>query len=132
GRLNVRRNRQAMVEPGIRFPRAVRTGLSDEKVGLDERPDALLEEEGVALGPLDQELFERSKIAVASEKGLKELVSARRGQRVDPDLVIRHLAAPTVLVLGSIVDEKQQARGREALDEGVEERLRLVIDPMEI
>ena len=38
------------------WPReAVGARLAGEHAGLDERPDALLEEERIALGPLDQE-----------------------------------------------------------------------------
>jgi hypothetical protein len=37
-----------------------------------------------------------------------------------------------VLVLGTVGDEEQDARGREALDQAVEERLALRIDPVKI
>ena len=37
-----------------------------------------------------------------------------------------------MLILGAIVDQKAKPRGREALDEAIEERLRLGIDPLEV
>ena len=42
------------------------------------------------------------------------------------------LAAPAVLVLGPIVDQEQQPGRRQALDEAVEQRLRLGINPVQI
>ena len=37
-----------------------------------------------------------------------------------------------MLVLGPVVDEEQEPRDRQALDEGVEERLALGVDPVEV
>src|SRR5207237_5960432 len=39
---------------------------------------------------------------------------------------------PGVLVLGTVVDDEQDARGREALDQAIEQCLALGIDPVEI
>ena len=45
---------------------------------------------------------------------------------------VEGLPAPGVLVLRPVVDEEQDARRREALDEAVEHRLGLRVDPVEI
>ena len=54
------------------------------------------------------------------------------GQRVDPELGVVGLAPPGVLVLGPVVDEEEDAGGRQALHEAVEKRLGLGIDPVEV
>src|SRR5207245_8061929 len=60
------------------------------------------------------------------------LVSARGRQGIDPELAVIGLAAPRVLIFGTIAGEQQNAMARETLDQGVEYRLRLRIDPVEI
>ena len=42
------------------------------------------------------------------------------------------LAAPAVLILGAVVDQEQQAGRGQALDQTVEQGLRLGIDPVQI
>ena len=46
----------------------VATALADQHPGLHECPHALLEEEGIALGPLDEEALERAQVGAASEQ----------------------------------------------------------------
>src|SRR5262249_51497864 len=59
-------------------------------------------------------------------------MGALRRQRVQAELTVGRLVPPGVLILGTIVDQKAESRGRKALDEAVEERLRLGIDPLEV
>jgi len=42
------------------------------------------------------------------------------------------LAAPAVLVLRAIIDQQEEPRGRQALDQAVQQCLRLGINPMQI
>src|SRR4029453_3234533 len=42
------------------------------------------------------------------------------------------LAAPGVPVLGTVVDEEQEARRGQALDEAIEQGLRLAVDPVQV
>ena len=42
-----------------RAGQAVGAALADQRAGLDQRADALLQEERVALGPLDQQRLQR-------------------------------------------------------------------------
>ena len=51
-------------------------------------------------------------------------------QKFFVELRVVGLAPPTVLVLGPIVDQEQQARGRQALNETIEHRLRLGVNPV--
>ena len=89
-------------------------------------------ERRVALGARDQELLERRQAGVVPQQGLQELVGARRRQRVEPQLGVVGLAAPAVLVLRAVVDQQEQAGGRQALDQAVEQGLRLGIDPVQV
>jgi hypothetical protein len=59
-------------------------------------------------------------------------VGALRPQRVDPQLEVVGLATPGMLVLRPVVDEEQDAGGRQALHEAVQQRLGLGVDPVEI
>ena len=54
------------------------------------------------------------------------------GKRVDPELRVVGLAAPAVLVLRPVVDEQQEAGRGQALDQAVEQRLRLAVDPVQV
>src|SRR3972149_2516082 len=55
-----------------------------------------------------------------------------RGQRPRPQLRQPALAAPLVPVLGPVVDEQQDSRPGQALDQAVEEDPGLAVDPVEI
>ena len=80
----------------------------------------------------NEELRERLQTGVVPHEGVQESVGAHRGQRVKPELGIVRLAAPAVLVLRAIVDQQQESGRRQALDEAVEQGLRLGIDPVQI
>src|SRR5439155_20138619 len=69
---------------------------------------------------------------VVAEQGGQQLFGARGRQRIDPDLDVVRLAPPGVLILGTVADEEQDARGWEARDQTVEQRLALPVDPVEI
>ena len=69
---------------------------------------------------------------VVPHERLEEGVSARRRQRVEPQLGVGGLAAPAVLVLRAVVDQHEALGGREALDQRIEQGLRFGIDPVQI
>ena len=110
----------------------VGAALADQGPRLHQRPHALLEEEGIGLRPLDQEPLERGEGRVVAEERLEQLVGALGRQRIDPELAVVGLAAPGVPVLRPVVDEEQEARRGQALDEAVEQGLGLAVDPVEI
>src|SRR5688572_264184 len=66
---------------------------------LDERADALLEEKGVSLRPLREEMLERLQLASRAHQGVEERRGAFRGERIDSDLRVVALAAPAMLIL---------------------------------
>ncbi len=73
-----------------------------------------------------------SRLASLAEQGFQELVALSGGERVEPELAVVGLAAPAVPVLRAVVDEEQEPGRRQALDQAVEERLRLGVDPVEV
>ena len=119
-----------MLGSGLR--QAIGPRLADQHPGLHQGAHALLQKEGIALGARDQELLERCQAGVVPQQGLQQLLGARRGQRVEPQLRVVGLAAPAVLVLRAIVDQQQQAGRGQALDQAVEQGLRLGVDPVQI
>ena len=72
------------------------------------------------------------ELAVVSDQGLQERFGRLGGQRIDPELPVVALVSPPVLIFGAVVHGKQGGGGREAFHEGVEQRLGLRVDPMEI
>ena len=137
GSRSMRAARIACAVAGICNASGVRTQpigapLPDQHPGLHEGLDALLQEEGVPLGPLDQHPLERRQARVLTQERGEQGFGALGRQRVDPELEVVGLAAPGVLVLGPVVDEEQEAGRRQALDQAVEQRLGLGVDPVEI
>src|SRR4029453_11936638 len=92
--------------------------------------DALLQEERVPA--LHEELLEGGEPGIVAQERLQQLRGALGRERVQPQLAEGGLAAPDVLVFGPVVHEQQQARRAEAVDQAVEERLGLAVDPVEI
>src|SRR6185295_17137619 len=110
----------------------VGSALADQRTRLDQGADALLQEERIPLGTLNEKSSERLEARIAAEQRLEEFPGTLRWQWVQAKLRVVGLAAPAVFVLRSVVHEEHQPRRREALDHAVEERLRLVVDPMEV
>ena len=115
-----------------RCGQAIPSWSADQGLRLDECADTLFEEERVAFGALDQEPLEPIQRRVVTEQTAEELFSAAEGQWIDPDLGVIRLAGPAVLILGTVAHEQEEAGGRKALDEPVQDRLRLAVDPVEI
>ena len=127
-----RLHRRGHLDAGQGCHQAVGAALADQHVGLDQRADALLQEEGVPFRPLDQERQERTQGGVVPQEGVQEGVRALRRQRVEPELGVEGPAPPAVLVFGAVVDEEEDPRCRKALDETVQQGLGLGIDPVQI
>jgi hypothetical protein len=60
--------------------------LASERVGLDKGPYALLQEERIALGPLDQHALQRVEVGVGPEQGAEKLFGGLRQEGVQPEL----------------------------------------------
>src|SRR5713226_3556325 len=102
-----------------RLRQPIPTALSHQRLRLHQRPDRLLQEERVAT--LDQQLLERYQPGVVAEERIQQLPRALGRERVQPQLAVGRLAAPGVLVLGTVVHEQQQACRAQALDQAVEQ-----------
>ena len=105
---------------------------ADQHPGFHQGADALLQKEGIAAGAGDQEGCERRQTGVVPQEGLQKFLGTRGGERVEAQLRVVGLAAPAVLVLGAVIDQEQEPRRRQALDQAIEQRLRLGIDPVQI
>ena len=74
----------------------------------------------------------RGEAGIVAEQRVQQLAGALGSQRVEPHLTVRRLAAPGVLVFGTIVHEQQQARRAQTVDQAVEQRLGLTVDPVQV
>ena len=107
-------------------------GLPDQHPGLHQGAHALLQKEGIALGPCDQELLEgrrgwgRCQAEPARVPRRSPAAAGRAG------VACSRSYSPAVLVFRAIVDQEQDPGCRQALNEAVEQRLGLGIDPMQI
>ena len=106
--------------------------LADQHPGLHQGAHALLQEEGVALGARNQEPLEGRQAGIVAKQGLQELVGAGGRQRVEAQLRVVRLAAPAMLILGSVVDQQQEPGRGQALDQAVEQGLRFGVDPVQV
>ena len=115
-----------------RLDLSIGPALADQHLRLDQRADALLEEEGIPRRALDQEPAQRLQAGIVAQERVQQLGRALVRQRIEAELRVVGPASPRVLILGAIVDEQQEARRRKAVDEAVEEGLRLGVDPVEV
>src|SRR5262249_13577972 len=111
---------------------AIGPPLAHQRAGLDQRLDALLQEERIALGPRNQALLERPQAGLLPQEVAEQFQGILRPQGVEPQLDVRGLAPPAMLVLRAVGDEQEQPRRGQALHQAVEEGLGLRIDPMQV
>ena len=95
-------------------------------------PDALLQEERIALRPLDELLLERVERRVAAQQRIQQRLGEPGGQRLQRDLGVVALVGPVVLELRPRADHAEDPRGGQALDHPVQQGLRLRIDPVQV
>ena len=69
---------------------------------------------------------------VVPQQRLQEFVRAGGRQRVEPQLDVRGQTPPRMVILRAIVHEEEETHGRQAIDEALEERLGLGIDPVQV
>ena len=103
-----------------------------KRLRLDEAAHGLLQEEGIAVRPVHQELLEGSEGGIDSQECPQQLLRELGGQWVDPQLGEVRFRAPGMTILGAIVDEQEDAFRRERVDQAAEERLSLEIDPVKV
>ena len=107
-------------------------GRAVKRAGLDQRADALLEKERVAGRALAQHRGERNQRGIAAEQRLQEGAGGVGGQRVEPQLRVIRLAAPGMTILRAIIHEQRERRRRHAVDQRVEQCLRLGVGPLQV
>src|SRR5262245_14099567 len=95
---------------------AIAATFAAEGAGLNESADSFLEEEGRPLGLPHEHGLQRLERRVITNERVKKLASAPRRQGMHAQLAVVCLTAPSVAILGSVVDEHEQARPGEALD----------------
>src|SRR5215813_4810440 len=130
GEDGLRRRRDLPRLRGLGDP--VRPTLPDEDLGLDKRPDTFFQEKRIPLGATNQGPPERLEGRILAEQGRQQLLGTLGRQGIDAELEVVGLAAPPVLVLGSVVGEEQDTGGGQTLHETVEQRLGLGVDPVEV
>ena len=111
---------------------AIGPALAHQGLRLHEGPHALFQKERVAIRPLDEQCPQRGQLGVGAQERLQEILGPLARQRVDAQLRVVGPVAPGVLVLGAIGDEEQDTSGGEPVDQAVEPRLGLGIDPVQI
>src|SRR5215467_2071518 len=110
----------------------VPAGCADEVGGLDQRAHALLEEQRIALGALDEKPLERRDAGLVADQRAQKLLGACGRQRIDAQLPVTGLAAPAVAIFRPVVHRQHHGGGRHRVDEIVEEGLRLGVDPVQV
>src|SRR5215467_14493952 len=100
------------------------------RLGLHQRPDGLLQEERVAL--IDQELLEGCQSGISTQQRIEQPAAAFSCKRVQWELAVVSLARPAMVVFGPIGEQQQDACRPQALNQAVEHRLRLAVDPMQV
>jgi hypothetical protein len=63
---------------------------------------------------------------------MEQVLGTGQRQWVEPELRVGGLAAPAVLILRTVVDEQQDAGRGQAVDEAVEQRLGLAVEPVHV
>ena len=75
---------------------------------------------------------QRGQLGVGAQERLQEILGPFARERIDAELRVVGPAPPGVLVLGAIGDEEQETSGGERVDEAVEPRLGLGVDPVQV
>ena len=99
---------------------------------VEQRLNRLLHEERRASGGLDDELLERQQAVGLSKHRRQHLIGIVMAESVKPQRLRVGLVAPTKLILRPEVDQQQEPRIGHLLDQQIEERLALVVQPMQI
>jgi len=99
-------HRAGHVDRGQVVRQPVHPSLTRQRTRLDQRADALLDEERVTVGALDQQALERVQAGVGPEEDLEQHLGTLPWQRVDPKPGVDGLVAPVVRILGPMAGEQ--------------------------
>jgi hypothetical protein len=106
--------------------------LPPQDTGLDQRSHALFDEERIAPRLVGEKTLEGLERGITSKQCDQQLFRAVHWQRIDSEERVVTLAGPRVLVLGPVRQDEKQSHRRHAADDGVQERLGLRVDPVQI
>ena len=112
--------------------KAIVAGRTGERIGFQQCPHTLFEEEGISLSLLDEQPLERSQAGVRADQTIQQRFRRFRRQGIDAQLTVAGPASPRVLVLGPVIGEQHYAGARDTVDEVVEECLRFGVYPVQI
>src|SRR6202158_2563218 len=76
--------------------------------------------------------FERLQAPTPAEQRVQHLVGALTPQRIEAQLGVTGAVAPHVMVLGPVVDQHEDARTGDTVDEQVQKLLGLRVDPVPV
>ena len=110
----------------------IRPTLTHQGLGLHKSPHALFKKERVTLRPLDEELPQRGQLGAGAQKRPQEILGPFAWQRIDAQLRVVAPVSPGVLVLGAIGNEEQETSGEKRVNEAIQPRLGLRVDPVQV
>src|SRR6266540_7205068 len=108
----------------------MRPALPDQGPGLNQCPDALLEEKRIPFGLRDEARLEWGETGIVPQEHLEEFFGARRRERLQAELGIVRLGAPALLIRRATGHQEQKLGAWQALDQAVEHHLGLSVDPV--
>ncbi|MNV70094.1 hypothetical protein D3C71_1630360 [compost metagenome] len=108
------------------------TGLTKQQILLDQRLHHFLHEERVALGLIQDELFEGDEGRIAPKQGCEHCLGFDRAQRFKPQLAAMACAYPLRLILRAVVHKEQDWGARQVVDQVHEECFGLAVQPLQI
>ena len=112
--------------------RTVCSPIPDEDARLDEASDAFLQKERVAAGAGDQQRRQFRGGGLSPEQVIEQQAGDIGRERLEQNLRVVAFVAPPVPVLGTVTGQNQQPMLGDALHQGVQDLLRLRVDPVQI
>ena len=106
--------------------------ITHQRAFIEEHLHRLFHEERIALGLLDDHALERREFGAIAEQCGEHLVGGFLTQRIEAQLRVVGLAVPLMRILGTIIHQHQDLRGADGVGEEIQERLGLLIDPVQV
>ena len=111
---------------------AIRSRRPGQRARLGQRPHALLDEERVALRPVQELSSERARFGAGSQQVREQGLGGVGRQAIHAQLRVERLTPPAVTILGSIGDHEQDVSGRHRVHELIERHLGIGVDPVQV
>jgi hypothetical protein len=103
-----------------RLRETIDPAFPNQHLRLHQGADALLQKEGITASAGAQEPRERRQTGIVPEQGVQERLGTHGWQRVEAQLRVIRFAAPAVLVVGAVIDQEQEPRRWQALNQRIE------------